>query len=660
MKQRNFLKYLLVFVVFAGAFTFFFFSKKAGLEKEFLAACAKVPSIRDFNSALPAKAMTIVNSYGKFAGAGLGLLAFLISLIFLGILKIVRLAKFSLANMLILFLIYGGYLALAIELIHFEVRYTVLAIAIIFFAGYPLYSAAITTLIFIFIIYLLTMIFGRKKSSFARATEDKSSSVKATEDKSSTDKVEEKKSVAAEKIIAAGVVAVALSFTLSGCSLIGWLEGDTCDINTDPHCNQGAAVDQGDDSDCAKVKQPADLKSVGSNPPKDKCYLMVAENTDNFDACDKIQGGMYSYTREECILDTATANEDPIGCQKLSGSDKADCVEQLGPKITVEKVLEVDSQIDILNEELKKGSDANLEKQLKGLQDKKNAMLAVMTADNKKEYNIEKDPVNKEVIGDWATGEIDAATKNKIININEALKAAGEGLTKEQYATMRDYYKFVNDPANNIENMDDKTLAKDTLGDKFHNVVDKLKFWKVNDTADEKALDEQIRFYTRMSDRQAGIDKGLDVKETAYENLVDKIKEKAVEKGVEKGAEMAVEESLGEAAGKTFGVTTKVLGEAIDEVKEEAKSAEFRGMVNAYDQGMAEELSKVGGNIDKANDAVVKKLMADPYAYATGDSFAKYGNLIENKDCDGSNPHCLNKAVFWKAMKKSYKYQHQS
>jgi len=36
-------------------------------------------------------------------------------------------------------------------------------------------------------------------------------------------------------------------------------------------------------TDCAKVKQPADFKSVGSNPPKDKCYLMVAENTDNFE-----------------------------------------------------------------------------------------------------------------------------------------------------------------------------------------------------------------------------------------------------------------------------------------------------------------------------------------------------------------------------------------
>jgi len=137
--------------------------------------------------------------------------------------------------MLILFLIYGGYLALAIELIHFEVRYTVLAIAIIFFAGYPLYSATITTLIFIFIIYLLTMIFGRKKNKDSDKKVEK-----IVEEKN----LSRKRCGCPGKVLAASVVAVALSFTLSGCSLIGWLEGDTCDINTDPHCNQGAAVDQ--------------------------------------------------------------------------------------------------------------------------------------------------------------------------------------------------------------------------------------------------------------------------------------------------------------------------------------------------------------------------------------------------------------------------------
>ena len=142
-----------------------------------------------------------------------------------------------------------------------------------------------------------------------------------------------------------------------------------------------------------------------------------------------------------------------------------------------------------------------------------------------------------------------------------------------------------------------------------------------------------------------------------YENTVDKITEKVTEKGVDMAKEKIIEEIFGEAAAHTTKATTLVLGEALSEVQKQAQSDEFRGLVKAYDDGMAEELGKVNGNVNAAHDIVVQKLSADPYAYATGDSFAKYGNLIENKECDGSNPHCLNKEVFWKSMKKSYKYQ---
>lgn len=638
MKQKNFLKYFLIFVAFAVIFTAFFLLKKVGLEKEFLAAAMKVPSIRNFNSGGPMQAMKIINTYGALAGVALGLVSFLASLILLGILKAIRLSKFSLAHMLVLFLVYGAYLALGIELIHYEVRYTVMAIAVIFFVGFPLYYASVTTLVLIFLVYLFSMF--RKKS------------VSVEEDK--------KPSAVPGSTMAAILLCLALPFVLSGCSIISWLEGNVCDVTTDPHCFQGEAVDAGDADECAKVTQPADFKSVGSNPPKDKCYMMVAENTGDLEACNKIKGGMYSYTREECLLEASVANENPSGCQMLTGSDRQKCIETLGPKITPEKVLDVDSQIELINNELKKGSDPNLEKQLKGLENKKKDMLAVMTADNKKEYSIQSDPLNRDIIGDWAVGTIDSATKNKLIDLNEKLKAAGSGLTSDQYSAVRDYYKFVNDPANDIEKMDDAALAKDRLGDKFKNVVNKLKFWKVNDTSEEKALDEQIRFYERMTERQAGIDKGLSEKETAYENTLDKIKEKVVEKGADMAKEKLIEHIFGETTGLTTKVTTAVLGEAINEVKEEAKSAEFRGLVNAYDKGMEEELGHFGGNVDKASAEVAKKLTADPYAYATGDSFAKYGNLIENKDCDGSNPHCLNKDVFWKSMKKSYKYQHQN
>lgn len=650
MKQRNLLKYFIVFLGFATVFAVVFLSKKASLEKEFLAAAQKVPSIRDFGSSSIETALKIAHSYGPYAGIGLGLVAFLVTGVLLLLLKIVRLAKFSLANVFLLLVVYGALLALAIELIYYEARYTVLALAVIFFVGKPLYYASIGALILAVLLYALCFLKNRlKKTPLSETIPVKEAVEPEVKDKSVTGKL--------VVILAALVV---LPF-ISGCSLLGWLEGNVCDVTPDSeHCFQGAAVDEGSADACAKVKQPAKFKDMGSNPPKDKCYLMVAENTGDLEACNKIAGGLMSYTREECILGAAVANENPSGCQMLSGGDRAQCVSKLGPLITPEKVLDVDSQIEILNNELAKGSDPNMEKQLKGLQDKKNDMLAVMTDANKKEYGRQSDPLNKEIIGDWAVGTIDNVTKNKLVDMNEKLKAAGAGLTKEQYVTFRDYYTFVNDPANNIEKMDDAALAKDKFGDKVKNVVDKLKFWKTNDTSEEKALDEQIRFYERMSERQAGIDKGLSVREQGVEKVLEKVKDAAVDKAGDMVKDKAVEEIFGEVAGNTVGATTKVLGEAIDEVKEAAKSAEFRGLVNAYDKGMEDELGKAGGNVELAHQRVVKSLMADPYSYAQGDSFAKYGNLIENKDCDGSNPHCVNKTVFWKAMKKSYTYQHPS
>lgn len=87
-----------------------------------------------------------------------------------------------------------------------------------------------------------------------------------------------------------------------------------------------------------------------------------------------------------------------------------------------------------------------------------------------------------------------------------------------------------------------------------------------------------------------------------------------------------------------------------------AKSAEFRGLVRAYNNGM-EERAKAGGNVDKAHAAVVKTIHANPYEYEDRNTFAKHGNIIENEGCDGGNPHCIQHDVFWKAMKKSCTYQ---
>jgi len=661
MKTRNFGKYFLVALVFGLLLAWYYFTDFEVTKYQFFVAASKVPSIQNYGGQSPDQTVKVFSNYGWAIVLGFTLVSWLVSLILLLALKIFRLSKFKIANLIVLLSTYGAVLGLAIELLFYENRYAVASLGIIFFAGQPLYSAAIGTLMFIALIFILPMLiklFKKKKTPPTNPTPTAKAEVKG-EIKSDEPKTEAANKPKPNPMVKFAAL-LALPLIAAGCNLIGGSEDLACLMSSDPHCYQNVAVSEGDADVCAKVKQPEQFKDMGSNPPQDKCYLMEAQNTGDLSACDKIKGGLMSYTREECILEASVANQDASGCQKLTGQDKASCIDQLQPLMTPDKVLEVDDQIDIIKNELKKGSDPNLEKQLAGLEQKKNDMLAVMSKDNKAQYDIQKDPINKEIIGEWATGNFDNTTKNELVALNEKLKAKGAGMTKEQFNAVRDYYKFINDPENDIEKMDDTQIVKDRLGEKVGNLVDKLKFWNVKDTSAEKQEDQQLRFYQRMLERQEGIDKQLSVREMNLENTEEKIADVVVEKGADLAKEKVIEELFGEAAGHATKAATIVLGEALNTVKKEAQSEEFRGLVKAYDDGMAEELGKAGGNVDKAHEAVVKKLMQDPYSYASGDSFAKYGNLIENKDCDGSNPHCLNKEVFWKSMKKSYKYQNQT
>jgi len=656
-KSRNFLKYFLVAFVFGLLLYFNYFDGFFVTRGEFLNAAAKVPSIRNYGGDSPLTTVKFFGSYGWAIVLGFALVSWLVSLVLLLVLKIARLSKFKIANLVVLLLTYGAVLGLAIELLFYEKRYAVASLGIIYFAGGPLYSASIGTLIFIglvFIIPMLVRLFKKKKTPPTNATPISKAEAKEIPFQPAKP---EAASEPTSNPVAKFAVLLVLPLLAGGCSLIGGSEDLACLMNNDPHCYQNVAVSEGDADVCAKVKQPEQFKDMGSNPPQDKCYLMEAQNTGDLSACDKIKGGLMSYTKEECILEASVANQDASGCQKLTGEDKANCVDQLQPLMTADKVMEVDSQIQILQDELKKGSDPNLEKQLAGLQKKKDDMLAIMSKDNKDNYNFQSDPINKQIVQEWAANEVDGATKDKIISINEKLKAQGLAMTPAQFTAIKEYYKYKNDPENNIETMDDSKIVKDRFGEKVGNLVDKLKFWNVKDTPQEKQEDQQLRFYERMMERQEGIDKGLSTKEMNFENTEDAIADKVKDKVVDMAKDKAIEEIFGEETGQVVGATTLVLGEAIDTVKKEAQSSEFRGLVKAYDDGMAEELSKFGGNVDKAHAEVVKKLSADPYAYATGDSFAKYGNLIANPECDGSNPLCLKKDIFWKAMKKSYKYQ---
>ncbi|MFA6458693.1 MAG: hypothetical protein WCV72_04915 [Patescibacteria group bacterium] len=449
-----------------------------------------------------------------------------------------------------------------------------------------------------------------------------------------------------------------LPFFLSGCGTINeW----ACSFFDNPdHCLQNNAIQDANPDACAKIKG-ADFEDTGSNPPRDKCYLKIAENTGDLGVCDKIEGGIYSYTKAECILSTAIKFENPSGCKMLTGSDKAQCVTAVSPSVTSGSVIEIDEQIDFLKNELKKGDDPELQKQLAGLESKKSDYLDVMNANNKKDYESLSDPLNKQAAVDYASGKLDQKSKDTLVELNNRLRDQGNSMTEKEYQTMRDLLAYKNDPNNNIENMDDAELLKLRWDEKLGNAKDYLKFWNSNPTEKEKKYDEQLLFYERMLERQAAIEKGLNQQQQDSARELDRvtgyIKDQVLEKVTDEAKKQAFGELMDLVESDAAAPVAAILGEAIDTVKKEAKSAEFRGLVRAYNLGMQEELAKAGGDVDKAHAAVTKNLQDDPYKYEDSHTFAHYQNLLENKDCDGTNPHCISRDVFWKAMKKSYKYQ---
>ena len=167
-QPKNFLKFLFVALCFVFFYLYYFFGDKEVFRAEFLAATAKIPSIRNYGGTSVVDTIKFFSAYGAYIGIGLGLLAWLVSLLLLGLTKLVRLIKFRLISTIILLAVYGAYFALAFELLNYEKRYAVWSLGIIFFMGNPLYSAALATVILIILIYfihIIKVIFKKKQIS---------------------------------------------------------------------------------------------------------------------------------------------------------------------------------------------------------------------------------------------------------------------------------------------------------------------------------------------------------------------------------------------------------------------------------------------------------------------------------------------------------------
>jgi hypothetical protein len=193
-----------------------------------------------------------------------------------------------------------------------------------------------------------------------------------------------------------------LTFFLSSCdSILAWIWQLMCTRAPDTdHCFQFTAIQSGSAASCARIKWTK-FKWSWSNPPRDKCYLTVAQNKKDHTICKKIVWWPLSYTQDECIkwvwqiiLDETVKNDDLNWCKKLSTFPKwylstfEDCKAKLA---TVEKINAKDWNINDLIEKLKSDSEnPDLKKQLAEAKKQQQLIYEMMPEWQKQTYFKEK------------------------------------------------------------------------------------------------------------------------------------------------------------------------------------------------------------------------------------------------------------------------------
>jgi hypothetical protein len=250
-----------------------------------------------------------------------------------------------------------------------------------------------------------------------------------------------------KKIIIVSLLLVSMLFvTACDWSLLSAILGSACDTMPDSaHCYQGEAVQSNDPDICDSIKVPDKFKDTGSNPPKDKCYLMVAQNSGEYAPCNKIQGGFMSYTKEECYADVAIEKGDPAGCKMLTGAAFESCKAQVAPTITADKLTNINEQIDGLKSAAGKG-DATAAAQLADLEKKKKDMLEFMTPAQQADY-MKKN--REEIMGDISDEDV----KSEVAQDFMKLRTANPNLNVDQLVQK---LKDIKDQKETVKRLDEE------------------------------------------------------------------------------------------------------------------------------------------------------------------------------------------------------------
>jgi len=430
---------------------------------------------------------------------------------------------------------------------------------------------------------------------------------------------------------------LALTPTLVLASCLGDVMEIFCETGPDSdHCYQAAAVQDAQPETCEKI-EGKDFNKVSGNAPKDKCYLMIGENTGDPSVCANIEGGLISYSQEECeegamrgrTVEDCVNAADEMKCRSAWAAKGKGCGE--GYKFEQGACVVPKTPDD-------KGADDDIESKVE-------ADLKTMKDAATGKY--------MDLLTQSIEDEEDDAKKKGLEAYKEFLEKGGETLetvqtTADQLAEIKKIFLDSYDPSMDIDKMPVNKLLDPGLFDKIKSRI----FGEDEQDARGKAEDS-LTVYEAMLKRQTDIDflqKGR--MDRLKETVVSKVKDKAVD-----ALKESVEGAVKAAAGEAFGAIAPVK-EALDSFQEAAQKEMFIGLAAAYNR-QRDSIAAANPNLspEEIHKRTVDNVKANPYEDVPNAGFVKYGNLLENKDCnDESNPLCIDNRVFWTAMDKTYQY----
>jgi hypothetical protein len=431
---------------------------------------------------------------------------------------------------------------------------------------------------------------------------------------------------------------------LSGC--LGDVMEIFCEVGPDSdHCFQTAAIQESEPEDCSKIKGEG---FTGTNPPRDKCHMLIAGNTGDPSACEGVEGGMMSYSMEDCLA-AAFQNHTVEDCKAAADEAKCRAAWALNGKGCGDGFVwnASTNACEVKKEDAASTTAGGTDDPLAN--DKVKEDLKTIGDAGKSGYMklLERDIEN----------EKDPDRLAGLQNYKEFLENAGEKLEEVQtnFETLQELKKiFIDsyDPKDAIENMSASSILAKGFFDRLSE-----KLMGEDPATPRSNAEDALTVYEAMLEQQKDNDFMQQGRlDRVGETVVSKMKDKATEKLKESAEEIAKG-----VAGEAFAVVG-IVDHALSSFQEEAQKEMFVGLAAAYNrQREAIMQSNPGLSAEEAHKRTVQNVKDNPYEDVTNSGFIKFGNIIENGDCKdaGNNPLCIDNRVFWVAMDKTYEHTHK-